>query len=290
VIPHPEKVLFPRDGISREELARYYARVALDMLPHLAERALTVRRWPHGIDEHSFYQKHPMATGGRVDPAGVIQVTSWEELLTWVGLGVIEFHAPLHCIGRGHDWAVIDLDPNPPAGWEAVRTVARVTAAMLDRLEARYLMKTSGAYGVHFYLPIQPMEARRVTQLMEIVARLVVAAVPEHATIVRRVALRGPRVYVDYLQNGPHRTMAAVYTVRARDLAPVSYPTSLEEVCRVQPEHFTIRSLRGTLLRPWRWDPPNPLEELFRRAGLADVDAARRTLPVERVREVGPRA
>jgi bifunctional non-homologous end joining protein LigD len=289
MIPHPERVLFPRDGITRAELVTYYREMAPAILPHLRGRAITVRRWPHGIDAPSFYQKRapiPRGAGaGGGDPARPIRIAGEEDLVTWVGWGAIEFHAPLHREGEAHDMAVLDLDPNPPAGWAEVRRVAGVARQLFEELRLPHGIKTSGGDGLHFYVPLRPtLSAAEATGWMEAVARLIVAAVPTLATITRRVAARGPRVYVDYLQNGRHRTMAVVFGVRGRDGAPVSYPVTWADVLAQRPEAFTIRSVRRAHPAGWAdWPgvPPVDLGRALAARGISDPAALRRMLPVE---------
>jgi bifunctional non-homologous end joining protein LigD len=278
VIPHPERILFPRDGISRAELAVYYAQAGPALLPHWRERAITVRRWPHGIDQPGFYQKHAGRSGLAGDGAPRIHIGEVETLVTWVGWGAIEFHVPLHRDGALHDWAVLDLDPNPPAGWEEVLAVGEVVVALLKRVGLSFNLKTSGGDGLHFYLPIVPTPAGEVTGHMEVLARIVAATAPRVATVTRRVAARGARVYVDYLQNGPARTMAGVFTVRARDGAPVSYPVTWEEIQARTPRDYGLRHVLG---RPWPAWPTAPAQDLaraFAQAGLPSLAAVRQSV------------
>lgn len=275
---HPERILFPRDGITRQDLLRYYLAMADVMLPHLRNRPLTIRRWPHGIAEPSFYQKHEEPSRGAVRPGGLIRIDTAEELARWVRLGAIEFHAPLGTWPDPdvHDWAVIDLDPNPPAGWPEVRVVALAVMRLLDRMGLHYLAKTSGADGLHLYLPIESIPAREATALVEGLCRLVVVALPDVATVTRRVSARGARVYLDYLQNGPQRTMAVAYTVRARDGAPVSCPVTESDVFHTRPEDWTILSVDPGNRPKWQWGHPVNLRQAWGRARLPALEQLRR--------------
>lgn len=278
MIPHPQRVLFPRDGITRENLVQYYEAVAVRMLPSLRGRAITVRRWPHGIDDKTFYQKHPISALGVADPHRLITIDTTDELLQWVALGTIEFHAPLGLAAEAdrHDWAVIDLDPNPPAGWTEIRQVARIVSTLLCLLDIPYLVKTSGGTGLHFYMRIAPTRATVVTAQVEQLAQLVVQSAPELATLKRQVRQRGPRVYIDYLQNGGQRTMAAVYSIRARDGAPVSCPIKEAEIFSMRPEQLNWQTAPKRQNPEWKLPSTVDLGQQLRKAGIPSAGLPRR--------------
>lgn len=273
-----ERVLFPEAGITRRDLLRYYVSVADVILPHLKNRPLTVRRWPHGITEPSFYQKHEEASRGHVRSGEPIRIETIEDLVHWVRIGAIEFHAPLGTWPDPnlHDWAVIDLDPNPPAGWGEVRLVATAVMRLLERIAVPCLVKTSGSAGLHLYIRVRPVSAREATAFVEGLCRLVVAAIPDMATVTRRVSERGPRVYLDYLQNGSHRTMAVVYTVRAREGASVSCPVTEREVLHTVPSDWTIRTVHPAERPLWEAGSPVNIRQAWERARLPPLAELRR--------------
>ncbi|CAB1128703.1 ATP-dependent DNA ligase clustered with Ku protein, LigD [Candidatus Hydrogenisulfobacillus filiaventi] len=222
--------MFPAAGITRERLARYYARVAPALLPYLAGRWITVRRWPEGVDAPGFYQRHPLSAREGAGPG--ITIATAADLVRWVGWGTVEFHAPLGPAAAPdrHDWAVMDLDPEPEAGWDRVRTAAEGVLWLLERAGLPYRLKTSGHEGLHIFIPIRPLAAGAVTLAMGALARAVAAALPETATVERQVDKRGPRVYLDYLQNADRRSMVAPYSVRGTAAARVSTPIRREEL------------------------------------------------------------
>lgn len=234
-IPHPQKVLFPGLGITRGQVALYYASVSRLLVDHARNRALTVKRWPEGITGPMFYQKHP-SPGDQW-----IHIRDWQDVVHWVGLGVIEWHAPLGTIEAPlvHDWAVMDLDPNPPAGWVQVAQVTKIFTELLSLLKIPFLLKTSGQKGLHVYIPIEPLPHSEVVRHMESLAKTVTAAFPDLCTVARLKKSRGNRVYLDYLQNGHKRTMAMVYSLRAVPEASVSTPIRPEEVS-VDPTYWTM--------------------------------------------------
>ncbi len=224
-IPHPERILYPDLGISRGEVVAYYAAVADYILDQARGRALTVKRWPHGLAGPMFYQKHP-------EPGQLITLSDVRDILRWVGRGVLEWHAPLGMTSNPflHDWAILDLDPNPPAGWPQVVAVAEVVKQLFDYLGVTFRLKTSGQRGLHFYIPIQWLHHDVVKEIMSRWAQVVVHAIPELATIARLKRDRGSRVYLDYLQNTHSRTTVMAYSLRATAAATVSTPILWEEV------------------------------------------------------------
>ena len=264
-IPHPERLLFPEAGVTRGDVASYYAEVAPYLLHQAQDRALMVTRWPHGIEGAMFYQKHP-AVGGP------ITITTAADILSWVGQGVIEWHAPLGKLSspEQHDWAVMDLDPQPPANWTTVVEVATVFKKLLDLMKVSFLIKTSGQRGLHFYIAIEPLSHHVVREIVGHWAGVIVKTIPEKATVARRKQERGARVYLDYLQNGYQRTMAMAYSVRATSRATVSMPIAWHEV-DIPAETWTIQRVRAHLQKRgnlFSWQgPPVALEALARQYG-----------------------
>jgi bifunctional non-homologous end joining protein LigD len=256
------KELWP-GSYTKADLLSYFLAVAPAMLPHLAGRPASFTRWPDGITGKMFYQKNPPAgTPAWIPtwPSGGTRYLLVEERATLAFLAqmaVIEIHTwPARVPDVEHpDLAVIDLDPMPPFGFEAARTVARLVHAALETLHLTGFVKTSGATGLHIYLPIVPRyDARTVTALVKRLAEAVRAAAPDLVTLERRVRERWG-VYFDYGQNAPTRTMAAPYSPRPLPGAPVSTPITWEELDRVEPEAFTLATVPTRIEQdgdPWR--------------------------------------
>lgn len=280
-----DRVLFPDDGITRRDLLAYYARVAPLLVPHLADRAVTVRRWPHGIAEPGFFQKHPAP--GRTDP---IRIDDADELLHWVALGAIEFHVPLAPLSdpTRHDWAVLDFDPQPPLGREAAWGAARAAAAVCGRLGIPFRVKTSGQRGLHLFVPVVPTPSRAVLVAVERLARLIRAVLPDLVTLEWRRARRGPRVYLDVGQNARSRTMAAVYTVRARPGAPVSWPVAPAELTRPPGPVPTLAAVRQSPLPAWDRPQAVDLARILDAHGVPAVEALRRLESLAGARPAAP--
>ncbi len=264
---NPDKILFPRDGISKREIWDYYTGVAGVMLPHLAGRPLTLQRYPNGIDGQEWYQQNaPEKTpefvrlvdaGPRHDHKKRIVCDNLETLQWLANLAALTLHgwcchAPPEATSRAAidralaqpDYVVLDLDPGD-GPWEHLVEVARAVHTLLDALKLESVVKTSGKRGVHVLVPIAPGPTHeQATAFAEQIARAVAKVLPKIATVERMKDKRGGKLYVDYGQNGEGRTVVAPYTIRARDGAVVSTPIEWGELTeRLDPTAFTIRTV-----------------------------------------------
>ena len=142
------------------------------------------------------------------------------------------------------DFAVFDLDPQVGATWQQVTYTAGLIKVILDKLGLVAHPKTSGATGIHIYVPLEPVyDYARVRKFVEETGKLIVAADPDAVTMAWDIAKRGPRVFIDHNQNVGGKTIASVYSVRPRPGAPVSTPILWDELNTVQPDDFTIASI-----------------------------------------------
>jgi bifunctional non-homologous end joining protein LigD len=259
------KVFFPRDGITKGDVMRYYARVEEFILPVMRDRPLVLKRYPDGIDGESFYQqKAPdrVPSGVRVE---TIQNERGEKqrrliggdlatLLYTVQLGAISVDTWHSRVPRleAADFTILDLDPGPKATFAQVIEVAKFVHEELDVLRLNALAKTSGSSGLHIVIPLEPAVSDDSAVLAaQIIATRVAARAPRIATVERSVGARpAGTVYVDYLQNIRAKTVAAAYSVRARPGAPVSTPLEWKEVDEgLDPRDFTIESVPNRLRR-----------------------------------------
>ncbi|HHY39522.1 MAG TPA: DNA polymerase domain-containing protein, partial [Clostridia bacterium] len=195
--------------------------------------------------------------------------------LAWLAnQACIEIHPWLSRVTspRRPDLMVLDIDPMPPTGFNESLIVAREIKKVLDAVGLRSWIKTSGATGLHIYVPIEPKyDYPTVVKGSLIVARTVKASLPELVTLERTVAKRGPKVYLDCYQNALGKTLAAPYSVRPRRKAPVSIPLSWDEIepSGIRPEDFNIKSVPQRLKEvgdPFRslLDYAQPLEVIMR--------------------------
>jgi len=257
VITHPEKVLFPDDGITKGDLAAYYEAMAPVMLPHLRGRPITMERYPAGIGNKGFWQKDVSkgfpAWLERVEVPkkdGVVHhpiVTDTRSLLWITNQNTITQHV---CTSRVPDLdhpdiCVFDLDPSEE-DWAAVRAAAIGVRDLLEELTLRSWVKTSGSKGFHIVVRLDgKAETGQVASFANAVGALLVRRAPDHLTQEFSKADRRGRIYVDTGRNGYSATFAAAYTVRAKRGAPVSAPCTWEEIERgtVDPGTFTLRNM-----------------------------------------------
>jgi bifunctional non-homologous end joining protein LigD len=257
VITHPEKVLFPDDGITKGDLAAYYEAMAPVMLPHLRGRPVTMERYPAGIGKKGFWQKdvskgfpewlkrvevpkkdgivhHPVVT----DTRSLLWITNQNTITQHVWTSRIpDLYYP--------DICVFDLDPSKddPA---AVRAAAIGLRDLLEELGLHSWIKTSGSKGFHIVVPLDgKAKMGDVARFANAVGRLFVSRAPDHLTQEFSKADRSGRIYVDTGRNGYSATFAAAYTVRAKRGAPVSAPCTWDEVesGKVSPGTFTLRNM-----------------------------------------------
>jgi bifunctional non-homologous end joining protein LigD len=252
-----QKVLWPEAGYTKAALIKYLLAVYPYMGPHLCQRPLVVTRWPDGICGKSFYQKNaPDHTPDWVE------TFTWEsgepertidyilcnnlETLVWLGnLACLEYHPWLSSIQQVNnpDFLIFDLDPSRPGSSTAVGEIALTLREILWKLGLEGYPKTSGATGMHIYVPLEavyPYETVRKTAAF--IASLVVAALPRIATTNRSVRQREGKVYIDYLQNARGQTICAPYSPRPLPGAPVSVPLTWEEVVNFTPRPYNIET------------------------------------------------
>ena len=273
------KLFWPDLGVTKGDLLRYYATVAPFILPVVDDRPLVMKRFPNGINGPAFYQqRHPEAV-----PPGVRKVVLPEDVepideegprdrLIGGSITTLLYMTQLAAISQDPwfsrvadpwhaDYVAIDLDPGDDTPFARVLDVARWTKDVLDRYRIPAWPKTSGASGLHIYIPLPPKTTYDTGQLLcQMVATLVAEEHPKVATIERTVRKR-PRgtVYVDYLQNILGKTLAPAYSARASDYAGVSTPLTWTEIQRgIDPRDFTIRTAParfkdvGDLWKPFR--------------------------------------
>lgn len=257
------KVFWPAVGRTKGDLLRHYVRVAPFILPVVADRPLVMKRLPNGVEGKAFYQHRApdeVPAGVRTEPLPDDDVParlvggSLKTLLYMAQLAAISMDPFFSRVGALHtpDHVAIDLDPQPGAAFGRVLDVARWVRDELSRLDVPSFPKTSGAEGLHIYIPLPPGTPYQAGLLLcQIVATLVAARHPKAATIERAVGRRRrDAVYVDYLQNIEGKTLACAYSARASAFAGVSTPLTWAEVERSpapSPQDFTIDTIAARL-------------------------------------------
>lgn len=251
-----EKVLWPDEKITKAEVLKYYAEVGQYIIPFIRDRPIMARRYPHGIAGKYFVQKHfsnvPSWVGRYSFKSAEYVLCNDLPTLVWLGnLAALEIN---HMLARvfaitKHDIVLIDLDPHPPATFDDARIAARGMATLLEKLHLKFLLKTSGANGIHFFIPIKPRySVEKIRSFVYALGRLVEKADPKLATVSTRAARKKGHVYIDFLQNGLEKTIAAPLSIRALPGAPVSYPLTLKQLddVRLSPRNFTLRKAPRT--------------------------------------------
>lgn len=258
MISHPEKILFPADGITKGELAAYYEAVAPVMLPHLRRRPITMERFHRGIAAPGFFQKD-VSKGfpewlKRVEVAkhgGTVHhpIANDKRSLLWLAnQNSITIHVwPSRAPKLYYpDVCIFDLDPADDGEPDVLRQAALNLRALLEELGLPSWIKTTGSKGFHIAVPLDgKSDFDTVARFAHQVGRILVARYPDQLTQEFHKVDRAGRILVDTGRNGYSATFAATYTVRAKPGAPVSAPCTWEEVERgeVHPKSFTLRTM-----------------------------------------------
>ncbi|MBI3782528.1 MAG: DNA ligase D [Deltaproteobacteria bacterium] len=275
-LTNTDKVFWPQDGYTKGDLLKYYEDVWPWIAPYLRDRPVVLTRFPDGIEGKSFFQKNaPAFTPGWVETCHIGDTDFFicndlRTLLYVVNSGCIPLHVWSSRMGTLHtpDWSILDLDPKGAAFTDVVR-VARQAHKLLDELGVAHFLKTSGQDGLHILIPIgTALTHDEARAFAEVLARVIVLQLPEIATVTRAVGSRGGKVYVDFLQNGEGKTIAAPLSARPRPGAPVSMPLDWRDLTsRLDPKSFTIRNAAARLRRSG-----DPMVDVLKAA--ADVRSA----------------
>jgi bifunctional non-homologous end joining protein LigD len=259
------KVLYPADGFTKAEVLDYYQRISAVLLPHIADRPMTLRRYPHGVDDLSFFAKHAPAhrpdwlstrevasQSSRArspgEPVRYLVIDGLPALIWAVNLAALELHVPMWRFpaaaggepepapeaGNDPDLLVFDLDPGAPA---TIVECCRVAEALRPVLEAdglRPLPKTSGGKGLQLYAPLSGKTAEQASELALAYAQRLERELPRLVVSRMTKSARTGKVFIDWSQNNGSKTTVAPYSLRARDLPTVSTPVTWDEVaaCR----------------------------------------------------------
>lgn len=251
-VSHLDKLMWPRDGISKRDLIAYHLRISPFLLPHLRDRAVVLQIFPDGVDGKSFWRRS-LPEGApswipkwRATPGTPTICPLFQEpaALAWAAnQGAIDIH-PWHSRRdrpTQPDWAVFDLDPSPGASFGEVLEVAQMVKAGLDHLKLRSVVKTTGQKGLHIYVPIRRRPAEEeVREWVGEFAHHLVEAAPSLLTESWSVKGRNGKIRVDYTQNVIGKTLAAVYSPRPFPGGRASTPLQWDELEGLDPAKFTL--------------------------------------------------
>ncbi len=295
-ITHPDKVFFAERGETKLDLARFYAAVEGPLLAAMGGRPVLLQRFPNGAGGPSFFQKRVpdsrpewLQTTVVSTPNGTtsqaLVAADLAHVLWAVNMACLGFHVwPTRAADPEHaDELRIDLDPTPGVTFPMVQEAAHEVRALFDELGVVGLPKTTGNRGIHVYVRLQPRwSSYEVRAAAVAVARELERRRPDLITAAWWKEERGARVFVDFNQNAPHKTIFGAWSVRARPGAQVSTPFGWEELDRIVPDELTIATVPERVARggdPWAamasdpqsLEPVLALHERDRAAGLPDA-------------------
>jgi bifunctional non-homologous end joining protein LigD len=268
-ISHPDKLLFPEDGITKADLADYYERVSEWMLAHLRDRPVSMQRFPDGIGGKGFFHKDApdyfpdwIARAELPKAGGTLThvlIQNADTLRYLANQNTITPHVFLSRADRPQqpDRLVFDLDPAEGSDFATVRRAARWTADLLDELELAPFAQVTGSKGIHIWTPLRRRaDTEEVKVFANDAARVLAERHPDALTTEFRKAKRGGRILVDVARNGYAQTAVPPYAVRPRPGAPVATPITLDELSnsRLRPDRWTLRNVLrrlGSEGDPW---------------------------------------
>jgi bifunctional non-homologous end joining protein LigD len=242
-----DKVLYPATGFTKQQIIDYYVRIAPAMVPHLAGRALTRKRYPNGVDEEFFYEKNapqhrpdwvrtaPIWSGTNRRTIHYILADDLATLVWLANLAAIELHPSL-ALAKDitcPTMMVFDLDPGPPANIVQCCQVGIWLREIFDHFGLQSFPKTSGSKGLQIYVPLNtPTKYEATKTFAHALAQLLEHEHPDMVVSDMKKTIRTGKVFVDWSQNDEHKTTVAVYSLRAREHPTVSTPVTWEEVER----------------------------------------------------------
>ena len=244
-LTNPDKVLYPATGTTKAEVFDYYIDVAEAMIPHIAGRAVTRKRWPNGVDEPSFFEKQLASSApdwlNRASITHKSGTTTYPVIDTVEGLAWIaqqaslEVHVPQwQFVGDAVGPAtriVFDLDPGEGVTFRQLCEVAHEVRDLLTDIGLTTFPLTSGSKGLHLYVPLQePISSRGASVLAKRVAQQLEQAMPKQVTATMTKSLRTGKVFLDWSQNSAAKTTIAPYSLRGRENPTVAAPRTWDEI------------------------------------------------------------
>lgn len=267
-LTHPERVLYPGQGLTKAAVARYYEEIADWILPHIRQRPLSLLRCPQGRGGDCFFQKHPgqaipadmprVSIRERAGQADYLYVERLKDLIALVQAGTLELHAwgcKVDDVERP-DLVVFDLDPDPEVQWTDVLDATRSLQDRLQSMKLGAFIRTTGGKGLHVVVPLEPGAGwEQVKAFSKAVAAAHASEDPKRFTINMSKAKRKKRIFIDYLRNGRGNTAIVSYSTRAREGAPVAVPVRRDELKpSLRADRYDVESV-SKRLKALRRDP-----------------------------------
>jgi bifunctional non-homologous end joining protein LigD len=293
-LTHPERVVWPELGVTKLQLAQYYAAIERWLLPPLVGRPLALLRCPEGRTKACFFQKHPGDTMSDAIPRVPIRekdavrqymyVETIADVIRLVQMGVLELHAWGSRVAdlERPDLIVMDLDPAPDVAWGEVIRAAKLLKDVFAASDLASFPRLTGGKGLHVVVPLEPsVDWDTVKAFSYAVAQTIAQDDPTRFTTNMAKAKRGGKTFVDYLRNGRGATAIASYSSRAREGAPVAMPVRWQELTAAMPSDRYDVVTAQRRLKTLREDPwgdfeaaRRPLDrKILRALGVADASA-----------------
>ena len=282
-----DKLMWKREKITKADVIQYYSTVASRMIPLIKDRPLMLNRFPHGVPGKSFVQKDWPNHPGWVKIARVRSesqnkfvrhvVCDDEATLVWLAdMACLEINQFLSTAPKTdwHDLLLVDLDPYPPATFEDACEIAGAVDSALKEMRLRHMIKTSGADGFHFLVPIVPKyPIETIRKFVLTLGILLEDLAPKKVSTSRNRSQRVGKVYIDFFQNGLQKTIAAPFSLRPEPGAPVSFPIDPKRLkTRFNPPDFNLRTVPEILKKngmyPFDSVPNQTLEAAFSEMGV----------------------
>ncbi len=267
-LSHPDKPYFPEAGILKRDLAQYVDSMAPWMLPHIADRPLSLVRCPDGWSSQCFFQKHAdprissavarITVREKAGSAVYMGAKSPKALVALVQWGVVEIHPWASRSPRldRPDRLIFDFDPDDGVPWRDLVAATRRLRTLLRQLDLRSFVKTTGGKGLHVVVPIRAdMSWSAAKGFTKAVSERMAGEFPDQLTTAASLSRRAGKIFIDYLRNTEGGTAVAPYSVRAREGAPVATPVDWDELTAdLRLDHFNLRNIPARVAaRPDPW-------------------------------------
>ena len=260
-ITSPEKIIYPDDNITKLDVVKYYKKVAKYMLPFVKYRIMCAIRCHGGINDECFFKKHPTtensATKVKLDGEEYFYIKDEKDIIYHAQMGTLEFHtwgSKIKSINKP-DFMIFDLDPAPDVTLDKLRQGVLLVKGILDKLNLKSYLKTSGGKGYHIVVPFSKSKNwKTFKDFSNKIALLCEKLYPDFFTTSIRKKDRSGKMFVDYLRNEKGSTCVCAYSLRARANAPVSVPIEWKHLAKISPNHFTIKAAMKYISKynPWQ--------------------------------------
>ena len=258
-ITHPDKILYKVKKITKKDVINYYEKVSQKMLPYIRNRILSTVRSPEGVDKETFFKKHFQDNSNlsKIKNEDYYYIEDKKGLLSEVQMNSIEFHVGGATINdKLHpNVMVFDLDPHEGLSLDRVRQGVKDLKKILDKLELKSYLKTSGGKGYHIVVPMkEKLTWKKFGSIAEDISKLLEEIYPEKYTTNMRLENRKEKIFIDYFRNKKTATSIAPYSLRARENASISMPIKWSELDKIKPDEITIEIALKRLKRKDPWE------------------------------------